>query len=272
MQPEISLSKIRIFPIKALDFVELKEVKTDVHSLHHDREFAIKSKDGRYINGKRTGRVNQLQAQFDLENYEVSLGERFATKKEKFELREGNKMLNEFLSDFFQMPAELVHKPNGELQDMPAVGSVTLVSTASLKELHKSFPEISLEDFRQRFRVNLELKGYEPFEEEILFCPKEEKQAVKFKIGEVEMQGISPRARCSVPPREPLNGDPDKEFVKKMMTHRQSTLPSNSLLTEYPNFYYLSINTFLAKGEKGKTLSLGDKLEILGKQAFSSLF
>lgn len=272
MEAPKNISKIRIYPIKALDFIELNEVKTNIHTLEHDREFAMFTKDGRYVNGKRTGRVNQLQAQFDLENYEVVLGERGADKKEVFELRENNSSLNEYLSDFFQLPIQLVQKENGELQDMPGIGSITVVSKATLVELHEKFPEISLEDFRQRFRINLELEGMEPFEEEILFSPKEEKNAVKFRLGNVDMFGISPRARCSVPPRNPLTGEADKMFVKQMMDRRQETLPTKSLLPEYPNLYYLSINTFLPKDQAGKSLKLGDSFHVLGKESIASLF
>lgn len=272
MTSSLSLSKIRIFPIKSLDFVELDQVKIDVHTLYQDREFALITSDGRYVNGKRTGRVNQLQAQFDLENYKVDLGERGKEEIESFELREGNNHLNEYLCDFFQMDVQLIQKANGELQDMPKVGSVTLVSQASLMEIHKSFPELSLEDFRQRFRVNLEFEGGEAFEEEVLFASKKEENAVQFSIGNVEMFGISPRVRCGVPPRDPNTGEADKSFVKKMMDKRLESLPSHSLLTEYPNLYYLSINTFLDKNQKGKTLSLGDSIRLLGKKSISSLY
>ena len=103
MTKSIKLSKIRIYPIKSLDFVELDEAQTGTHSLPHDREFALFSADGRYVNGKRTGRVNQLHAQYDLENYSLSLGERGDAKRETFELREGNPKLNEYLSDFFEI-------------------------------------------------------------------------------------------------------------------------------------------------------------------------
>lgn len=271
MTSPIKLSKIRIYPIKALDFVELEEVQTAVHSLKHDREFAMFSADGRYVNGKRTGRVNQLQAQYDLENYSVMLGERGTNLKETFELREGNKQLNEYLSDFFDLKIHLSHKKNGEFQDMPKVGSITVVSKASLLELHKSFPEISLEDFRQRFRINLELDEMHAFEEEELFRSKEENQALKFSLGEVEMFGLSPRARCSVPPRNLETGEADKTFIKTFMDSRQANLPSNSLLHEYPNLYYLSINTFMAKNQEGKTLRLGDSFRILGKEPISNL-
>lgn len=272
MQAPIKLSKIRIYPIKSLDFVELDRVKTGLHTLHQDREFAMFTSDGRYVNGKRTGRVNQLHAQFDLENYKISLGERGQDKREVFDLRENNTSLNQYLSDFFQLAIKLVQNKKGELQDMPGVGSLTVLSKASLVALHEKFPEISLEDFRQRFRVNLEFDGMEAYGEEILFSSKEEKNAVQFKIGNVEMYGISPRARCSVPPRDPLTGEVDKAFVKLVMDRRSETLPNHSLLHEYPNLYYLSINTFLPKNQEGKTLAIGDSFSVLGKESIASLF
>ena len=59
MQPTVS--NIRIYPIKSLDPVEQQEVLIGIHSLKNDRIFAIVGEDGRLVNGKRTGRVNQLQ-------------------------------------------------------------------------------------------------------------------------------------------------------------------------------------------------------------------
>ena len=58
------LSKIRLYPVKSLDPIEVTEAEVGIRSLLYDREFAMVTKDWRYVNGKRTGRVNELKTEF----------------------------------------------------------------------------------------------------------------------------------------------------------------------------------------------------------------
>ena len=68
-----TLARIRIYPVKSLDPVELNEVEIGTFSLRYDREFAMLSEDGGFVNGKRTGKVNQLKANFDLPKQLIQL-------------------------------------------------------------------------------------------------------------------------------------------------------------------------------------------------------
>lgn len=257
------VSNIRVYPIKALDPIELTESEVALYSLKHDREFAILADDGRFVNSKRTGRVNQLQARFNMANYQIKLGLRGSDQLENFELRAENPTLDQYLSDFFDLKVKLVQNLEGSLMDMPRVAAVTILSNASLLSLQNDLGDYTLEDLRLRFRANIELEGVEAYWEEQLFA--EEKTGIRFKLGETEMIGLSPRARCNVPPRDPWTGETDKLFVKNMMDSRAKTLSPDSLLHHYKNLYYLSINTHIAENQKGKLLKLGDELEILEK-------
>jgi len=256
------IDRIRIHPIKALDHIELEETTVGVHSLLNDRIFAITAADGRYVNGKRTGKVNELKATYDLPNRSITLEKRTGGTAQKFDLDEHNKELIEYLSDFFEMGIMLLASNKGELMDVPTKSSVTVLSEASLRSLQDNFPKHSLEDLRLRFRANIELKGVESFWEEQLF--QEPGTGVRFLAGEVEMIGISPRARCNVPPRNPLTGETDKQFVKLMMESRAKSLPANSMLTKHGNLYHLSVDTYIPASEKGKTLRKDDPIKILG--------
>jgi uncharacterized protein YcbX len=82
-------------------------------------------------------------------------------------------------------------------------------------------------------------------------------------LGDVEMIGVSPRARCNVPPRDPLTGITDKTFVKRMIKSRENTLPKNSHLPDYGSLYHLSIDTYIPESQKGKFLRVGDELKII---------
>ncbi|MCE9598864.1 MAG: MOSC N-terminal beta barrel domain-containing protein [Spirochaetia bacterium] len=199
-----SLGRIRIYPIKSLDHMELREVNVGYQSLKGDREFAMVDSDGQFVNGKRTGRVCELHAEYDL------------------------------------------------------VKRLVFLTARQTGELHQFHLDL-------RFRANLELQNVPPFWEERLFL--EPGVGMRFRIGEVTMIGINPRARCNVPPRHPLTGATDKLFVKSMMTSRTQTLPADSMLPLHGNMYHLTVNTFIPDSEQGRVLRVGDKVQILDKVA-----
>lgn len=255
------ISRIRIYPIKALDPVELQEAEVGVHSLRYDREFAMITQDQRYMNSKRTGRVNELKATYDLPNYRVFLSPRSGGSVESFHLIDDKGKLEMYLEDFFSEPLSLIHNKQGQLMDIPTASSVTILSEASLLSLHEEFSDRTLEDLRLRFRATIELIGVDPYWEENLVG--EPGVGMRIQLGDVEMIGVSPRARCNVPPRDPLTGITDKTFVKRMMKSRQATLPEKSHLPEYGNLYHLTINTYIPETQKGKWLRVGDELKII---------
>ncbi len=259
--PAPFLSRIRIYPIKSLDPVEMQEAEVGVSSLLHDREFALLARDGHFINGKRTGRVSELKAEYDLPNQIVRLSPRDGSPIHSFHLLEDQKKIEIYLSDFFKEPVLWVRNNDGELMDIPHEASVTIVSEASFQSLHQGLSIGTMDNLRLRFRATLEISGTEPFWEESMINEKE--SATRLTIGEVELMAMSPRARCNVPPRDPLTGISDKSFVKRMMKSRADSLPANSVIPAYGNLYYLAINTLIPRSETGKWLRVGDLVRIL---------
>lgn len=255
------ISRIRIYPVKSLDPIELQSAELGTYSLLHDREFAILAKDGRLINGKRTGRVNELKASYDLEKQLIHLVPRAGGTSKSFALAEEDPALIKYLEDFFEIPVHFLRRTKGELMDIPKMSSITIVSEASLQSLQADIVDVSLENLRLRFRTNLEIGGVSPYWEEQLF--QAPGVGMCFKIGKVELIGVSPRARCNVPPRDPLNGETDKSFIKKMLQSREAHLPDNSTLAQFGSLYHLTINLYLPESEKGKTINVGDPIEIL---------
>ena len=256
-----TISRIRIYPIKSLDPVELQEAEVGVHSLRYDREFAMLTPDGRFMNGKRSGRVNELKAAYDLPNYTVAFSDRVGGPAHSFHLLNEKKEIEKYLGEFFGEPISLLQNKQGQLMDIPTASSVTIVSEASLLSLHKEFSDRTLEDVRLRFRASIELSGVEPYwEENLVGAPG---VGMRIQIGELEMIGVSPRARCNVPPRDPLTGITDKTFVKRMMKSREKTLPEKSHIPEYGSLYHLTINTYIPETQKGKWLRVGDELKTI---------
>ena len=259
MEPFVS--RIRIYPIKSLDPVELQEAEVGTHSLLYDREFAMITPDGRFMNGKRSGRVNVLKATYEIANYRVTFSDRVSGSAHSFHLLNNQADAEKYLSDFFGEPISLVQNKEGQLMDIPTASSVTILSEASLKSLHQDFADRTLEDIRLRFRATIEIGGVVPYWEEKLVG--EPGIGMRFTVGEVEMIGVSPRARCNVPPRDPLTGQTDRTFVRRMMKSRENSLPAKSPLPAYGNLYHLTINTYLAETQKGKRLHVGDPVKII---------
>jgi len=256
------ISKLRIYPIKSLGHVEVEEAEIGIRSLKYDRQFAMVDENGRYVNGKRTGRVNQLQSKFDLSTGSIWLAEKGNEEAIQFELRAGNADLDKYLSEFFDIKLNLVQNDKGEFMDIPAASSVTVVSEASLKALQKDLDRHSLESMRLRFRTNVELAGVGPYWEEQLF--QQPGIGMRFRMGKVEMIGVSPRARCNVPPQDPNSGEMDYHFVKNMIASRNTHLPEGSTLLQYGRTaYFLTVNVYLPETQVGKKLYLNDEIEIL---------
>lgn len=260
-----TISQIRIYPVKSLDPVSLTEAEVGFHCLKHDREFAMLADDGRFVNGKRTGQVNLLKAAYDLEGQIIRLSHRDGTAIGEFHLLRQSKELEKTLGDFFGYRVHLLHRTKGELMDIPDVSSVTILGEGSLQSLHQSFPHLDFENLRLRFRATIEISGVPAYWEENLFG--QPGTGIQFQAGEVTMIGISPRARCNVPPRDPMTGEPDKTFIKTMMKSRSATLPTDSLLPVYGSLYQLSVNVYLPESEQGKFLRKGDEIRITGPVA-----
>ncbi len=255
------ISRIRIYPVKSLDPIELDHAEMGTYGLKDDRNFAMMADNVHLINGKRTGLVNSLKAEYDLEQGLITLSKRGDSEKESFELREENRELEAYLSSHFGMKLTLVHDTNGGLQDVPKRGSVSIVTEATLRSLQEDLKMEDLENLRLRFRTNIEISGVEAYWEDRLFNTPG--KGVRFTIGDVEMVGICPRVRCNVPPRDPFTGETDKAFAKTMMASRAKHLPSDSHLYEYGNSYHLCVDTYISPQEKGKVIRLGDEVKPL---------
>ncbi len=256
------ISRLRIYPVKSLGPVDVEEAIIARHSLQNDRRFAMIDEDGRYVNGKRTARVNELKAEYDLTSELISLHSINNPERRSFKLAEGNAELDNYLSEFFDVKLQVVENAGGEFLDIPVQSSVTIVSEASLKSLQTDIEAHSLENIRLRFRSNIELTGVEAFWEEQLY--QEPGVGVRFMLGEVEMIGISPRARCNVPPQNPATGEFEATFAKQMIASRMNSLPDDATLLEYGRVpYFLTVNVFVPGTEVGKRIKLNDKIEIV---------
>jgi uncharacterized protein len=259
------LSRITIFPVKSLDGIALQRATiTTGGCLLHDRQYALCDEDGNLIIGKSNPLVHSLRSVVDFENEIISFRPVTETSWNHFHLQKEKPALESFLSDYFGIKTFLLQNDNGRFLDIPDISGLTILSTASLQEIADWFDHMPLEETRKRFRATLEIEGVPAFWEDHLFSNPG--SAVEFKLGDVTLFGMSPRARCVVPTRNPENGEVIHAFPKSFARHRAQALPAWSRLEEYGHYYFLSVDCFIPASEIGKTIETGSKLKIIGEK------
>jgi uncharacterized protein len=274
------LTGIRLHPIKSLDPVSVTEARIGPGGgLEHDRAWALFSVDGRWVNGKRTAAMHLIRATYAPDLTSVTLavpGDRRNIPARTFPFPSGSEDAAEWFSVYFEQQILVRHAPEGFPDDTIANGP-TIISTASLQTVSDWFPGLTLDAARERFRTTLEIDGGEvaanaasatsmtghlpAFWEDQLYG-EDERSVVRFRIGEVNLEGSNPCARCPVPARDPQTGADLTGFQKRFSDLRRETLPPWAPAARFDHFYRLATNTRVAPTETGKSLRLGDYLTL----------
>ena len=268
MSPELTpkISSLTIFPIKSLDGLSPGVAPLfSAGGLWGDRLWAIFDQGGEVVTGKNTPRIFSLRAKFTPDLSEVSLwsGGGSPTSFSLLECRAGrNPSLDKYLSDYFGKGVELRCNEVSGFPDYESNPGPSIVSTASLLEFCKWFPEIELSEARRRFRTSIEIDGVPAFWEDRLF--REKGVARRFLLGDVEVHGMGPIMRCPVPTRDPESGDVMRGFQRRFILERQKTLGSAppESAARLVDGYYMAVKTQVPEAQE-KSLSVGDYLTLL---------
>jgi uncharacterized protein YcbX len=256
------VSRIQIYPIKSLDATVLQEVRLLASgALEYDRAWAMFEANGKFVNGKRHAAIHRLRSRINLDNQTLSIGAgvELASTDPSFYLHCEHDKIGQWLSAYFGFPVALKKNDQVGFPDDTDSPGPTIISVATLMEIARWF-SLPFEEVRARFRTNIEIDGVPPFWEDRLFG--EADRAVRFSIGEAAFEGINPCQRCVVPSRDPVSGIADKTFVQRFMDHRRQTLPSWSERSRFNHFYRVAINTRPSGNQLGKTIRIGDAIQI----------
>jgi len=259
-----TLSRIRLYPIKALDAADVQSAGVLLNgALRHDREFAMMDSDDVYVNGKNKAAVHRLRATYDaaLEHVTLAYVQDGQTRQRTFHLRTQFDLMEPWLSRYFAFPITLKQNWCGGHPDDTAAPGPTLISTATLETIATWFPSLSIESLRRRFRANLEISGVPPFWEDRLYSAQG--QNVPFAIGDFVFEGTNPCQRCAVPTRDPDTGEIFSGFQKLFMQCRKETLPLWANATRFNHFYRLTVNTRLKSAPQGAVLRTGDPMQFI---------
>lgn len=277
------LRRITTYPIKALDpFERTAGQITAGGTIEHDREYAMLAKpaetpynpetesasSGDYINGKRTDAVHRLRSRFDPETHTLTLRIQGETDTQTFDLEDRTE-LNTWLTDYFDHPASVRQYTASGHHDLHKhdISGPSVISTATLRTVASWFPTIDLDSMRRRLRANLEIDGVPPFWEDRLVANRGE--AVAFRIGDVELEGVEPCERCVVPSRDPDTGTVYDGFTRKFIRKRGETRPEWLDSDRFDTDFRLMTVTNIPESEWGKTLHLGDSVEVIGTHSYS---
>ncbi|MEW6436138.1 MAG: 2Fe-2S iron-sulfur cluster-binding protein [Pseudomonadota bacterium] len=256
------LSRILIFPIKSLDPLEARQARVlQSGALEHDRTWALFEENGKFVNGKRHAAVHRLRAEIDMPARAVTLrdqGER-GLGSESFSVDDAAP-LEAWLRSYFGFPVAFRKNCDLGFPDDTESPGPTIISVATLAEIGRWFG-LPIDEVRRRFRTNLEIDGVPPFWEDRLFGAAG--TTVRFRIGDVMLEGINPCQRCVVPPRDAVTGEGDETFVRRFTELRARTLPAWSTRERFNHFYRVAINTRPHGDQGGKLLHVGDRIEIL---------
>ena len=256
-----NLARIQIYPIKSLDPRNVVEAQVvDGAGLRGDREFAFFEAGNRVVNAKRArARLLSVRAIHGEEGEPVEL--RTSQGSGRFDLIHDRKPAEAFVGEWLERPVELRRDGVHGFPDDPEASGPTVVGTGSV-ELVAQWFGWEADEVRRRFRTNLEIAGLRPFEEDLLFGPPGEPR--RFRIGEVELLGINPCARCVVPSLDSRGGaSTDGQFARKFAALRERHASAGSSIHRYDHYYRFAVNTRLAPEQGGKALRVDDELEPL---------
>ncbi len=260
------LAGLRIYPIKSLDPVALAAIRVvGGAGLAGDREFALVDARGNFANAKRLGeRILRIRARYGPAAGAVRLSAS-GCEEAAFSLPDQAKAIADWFTARLGQPVTLQRNRRKGFPDDKTASGPTVVGRATIETVADWFA-LDPQEVRRRFRANLELDGLAPFEEDRLFATKD--RPLRFRIGDVEFQGVNPCARCSVPSRDSLSGAiRDPQFAQRFAELRRRSLPDGVERAAFDHYYRLAVNTRIAAGQEGKLLSLGDRLGPLAQPA-----
>jgi uncharacterized protein len=257
------LSRIAIYPIKSLDGHALNEAQVlPTGALANDRRYALRDTQGAWVNAKATPDIHLLRARFNADLDKVTLSSPRDGNREAFHLPADLSRLESYLTAFFGKRIMLVENHLAGFPDDTDSPGPTIVSRQTLGEVGRWFADIADDEVRARFRANIEIDGDAPFCEDRLVA--DDRHVVRFEIGDIAFEGVTPCQRCVVPTRHPETAEIYPQFARHFADRRRETLPSWTTPDRFDHFYRLSVNTRLSPLSTGGTIRVGDEVRILG--------
>jgi len=282
------VERLTAFPVKSLDGSDRERIRLDAGGIVGDRSYALFEADadpetasvagGGYVNGKSERRVHAIRATHetagpaDATPTEVTVrtAERAVTDDAApdvpargpatFALPDDGDALGEWLADAVGTPVRVERDAAGFPDDTDARETI-VGPRATLAEVAAWFDGVDAEGMRRRLRANVVVGGVPAFWEDRLFADRGSR--VRFRIGEVVLEGVTPCQRCVVPSRDPDTGVALPGFRETFLDRRRETMPEWSGGDRFDHDFRLMVNTAIPEAARGGEIAVGDGIEIL---------
>ncbi len=252
------VDRLRIYPVKALDGTDVEAAQIRAGgTLAGDREYALFDAGREVINGKRTGRVNELDTAFDPESGRLAV-ETPAGERREFDLDAEQQRAETWFGEFFDETVHVAHDTETGYVDRRGMGP-SVVSTATVETVASWFDGLTAEGVRRRLRANVEVGGVPAFWEDRFVGA----DAPAFVAGDVRVEGVTPCGRCVVPARDPDTGDPLPGFREHFVEKREETFPEWADARAFDHYYTLMLVARVPEADRGTTLRVGDPVSVV---------
>ena len=257
----IRLARITIYPLKSLDGVDLPNCGVlPSGALAGDRRWRLVDSQGNVVSVRNARELAKVRCQYDDSLSRVTLS---APGREPMACRldARDRALGQWFSDYLARPIRIEENNETGFPDDPDAAGPTLLSQGTLQQLGEWFSGIDVDEAHRRLRANLVVDAQDSFWEDRLVeaeCP------VRFRIGQVVMQGEKVCQRCVIPSLDSNTGEPIEGFAKRASRMREEQLPGWSPRSHFDHFYRIAINTNLASpAESMLPIAVGDEVSSL---------
>jgi uncharacterized protein YcbX len=226
-----TVARLSIAPVKALALEEPEQVRLEPFGVVGNRVFHLVDADGDRVSGPKHGRLMQVRASYDVESERLSLAFPDGSSVEGDGARLDGSVVSDFwgrsvaarvvdgpfgpaLSEWYGSPLRLVRSARpGDAAD---VEPLSLMSTASAEALSRWAGDDPRVLDTRRFRLNIELAGCEPFEEDTW-------EGRAMRIGDAVIRVGGPIPRCAITTYDPDSGVRDFGTLKAIREVRGVT-------------------------------------------------
>jgi len=268
----IKVKSLHIYPIKALAGIQLDEVEITSRGLKHDRRWVLIDKQNKFISQREYPQLALLHPQIGANEMTIidksgkmsklrfslaepnSIEEEVTVWDDRMPVKEVSQETNLWFSQFMEMDVRLMYMHEDSIRQADqryAIKAsdkvsfadgypVLIVSEASMEFLNAKLEETLSID---RFRGNIIVSGSTPHEEDTWR---------EIKIGQQQLFGVKPCARCQVTTIDPETATYGKEPLKTLSNYRR--LDHKILFGE----------NFIPGNES--TIRIGDEIEVFERK------
>lgn len=227
MQAEVTA--LRITPVKGTQIRDVESVRVDGDGVRENRRFFLIDEKNQMVNAKNLGLLNTIVSQYsDAERRlsvafpdervvtdEVRLGERITTGfyGEPFPARLVIGEWSEAISSHVGKSLRLVEAGDAGAVDRGSVGTVTLISSASVSRVAQQAQCSSIDS--RRFRMLIEVDGIGAHDED-------DWVGQTLRVGEVVLRAKGHVGRCVITNRDPVSGEVNLQTLKILGTYRRA--------------------------------------------------